>query len=341
MIEKTTQICQEMPKPGRNSNIEILRFILMAAIFFWHIIIHGFGFSDIIHTRYAGVDNYPVILFFASLFAPAVDCFVFISGYYGMKFSLKKLLSLVGLMIMAMAVISLKWIWMDGFSLRSLDILEQWYFMNCYLILFLIAPVINKGVECLSRRQFGLLIGVLLAFQLYSFIRCLGYGVEHLIIIYVIGQYCSKYDVTLNTKRSLFVFVGGLSVVYVLELLCSLTSVPAEFRLLSYKNPFVMLMGGALFFLFNSFRSRSIGWLNESLRPCLFIYLLTEGVSGLLYKPLAEIFVSNFLYGVLLSLTVILVCLVVGFVLHKVTDCIVNAIFRNKRLFALNVHSMM
>ena len=31
----------------RNSNIEILRFALMCAIFIWHIIVHGLGYADI------------------------------------------------------------------------------------------------------------------------------------------------------------------------------------------------------------------------------------------------------------------------------------------------------
>ena len=31
----------------RNTNIEVLRLVLMMAIFCWHILVHGYGFKNI------------------------------------------------------------------------------------------------------------------------------------------------------------------------------------------------------------------------------------------------------------------------------------------------------
>lgn len=31
----------------RNTNIEVLRLVLMLAILCWHILVHGYGFKDI------------------------------------------------------------------------------------------------------------------------------------------------------------------------------------------------------------------------------------------------------------------------------------------------------
>lgn len=69
--------------------MEVLRLVLMLAIFAWHILVHGYGFKDVAQSGMALTGNGAGIIL-ASLFAPATYCFMFISGYYGMKFSVKK-----------------------------------------------------------------------------------------------------------------------------------------------------------------------------------------------------------------------------------------------------------
>ena len=36
-----------MNKKVRNTNIEVLRLVLMMVIFCWHILVHGYGFKNI------------------------------------------------------------------------------------------------------------------------------------------------------------------------------------------------------------------------------------------------------------------------------------------------------
>lgn len=71
----------------RNTNIEVLRLVLMLAILCWHILVHGYGFGG---GKMECLSD-EVGITFASLFAPATYCFMFISGYYGLKFSVKKM----------------------------------------------------------------------------------------------------------------------------------------------------------------------------------------------------------------------------------------------------------
>lgn len=73
----------------RNSNVEVLHLVLMLAIFAWHILVHGYGFKDVAQSGMALTGNGACIIL-APLFASATYCFMFISGYYGMKFSVKK-----------------------------------------------------------------------------------------------------------------------------------------------------------------------------------------------------------------------------------------------------------
>ena len=67
----------------RNSNIEILRLVLMVAILGWHILIYGFGLKDMESTTCISEGCFPnenMALALTSLFAPATYCFMFITG---------------------------------------------------------------------------------------------------------------------------------------------------------------------------------------------------------------------------------------------------------------------
>lgn len=325
----------------RNTNIEVLRFILMVFIFGEHLITHGMDFHAIVHARYTTCGDYPLFLFLNSLFAFSVDCFVFISGYYGIKFSLKRFSFLIALMLSAIMILQLRWIWMDGFSLRGLDLMGSWYFMNCYLVIFMISPFINRGIQTLNKTQVRILLGVFISYETYCFIRSLGYDVMDMLIIYIIGRYCSLHGVPLSRKQATILFIGCLSVLFSLEMLFSFTPIAAEVRLLSYKNPLVILMAVSFFFLFLSFKPRSIGWINKILRPCLFIFLLTEGLSSSnLYRFVCDLYRDSAAYGIVFSLVVIFACLFVGWVLTEISRLVVNKLFNNKWLGSLNVRSL-
>lgn len=76
----------------RNSNIEILRFVLMVSIFIWHLIVHGLDFKNV------GIKPYPynihLTILATTFLSPAVNCFMFISGWFGMKLRWKKVCTL-------------------------------------------------------------------------------------------------------------------------------------------------------------------------------------------------------------------------------------------------------
>lgn len=79
----------------RNTNIELLRTVLMLFICYWHIIIHGLNFLQIGENCFYTEEEIMVLTFFCTLFLPSVYCFILISGYYGINFSLRKSLYLI------------------------------------------------------------------------------------------------------------------------------------------------------------------------------------------------------------------------------------------------------
>lgn len=71
----------------RNSNIELLRLIIMFAIFVNHMISHGI----LLDNGYASpfISDKILVVFGVSLWVPAAMVFIIISGYFGIKPSWK------------------------------------------------------------------------------------------------------------------------------------------------------------------------------------------------------------------------------------------------------------
>lgn len=157
--------------------MEVLRLVLMLAIFAWHILVHGYGFKDVAQSGMALTGNGAGIIL-ASLFAPATYCFMFISGYYGMKFSVKKGLTIeLWLLITSLLTffICTFFFWpfsSGGFFKACFPISSmRWWFMTYYMIIFLLSPILNRGCESLGKNGFLLIISLLVLYQTISIIR--------------------------------------------------------------------------------------------------------------------------------------------------------------------------
>lgn len=78
MVEHTHTFIDARDK--RNSNIEFLCFVLMFAICILHLLVHEVGIKE------SGVSVGNVDLLLCALSLPAVNYFMLISGYYGIRF---------------------------------------------------------------------------------------------------------------------------------------------------------------------------------------------------------------------------------------------------------------
>lgn len=87
----------------RNSSIELLRIVLMLLIVVHHGIVHGLGLTAL-SPKFNSVllfnpENSPIILLVNALCIVGVNCFILISGYYGIRFSKKKLWYLISILL--------------------------------------------------------------------------------------------------------------------------------------------------------------------------------------------------------------------------------------------------
>lgn len=271
----------------RRSNIELLRVVCMLMIVAGHIIQN--------HVTVFSCANGETILklFFMSFFSVAVNSFILISGYFGIKFSLERLLKLLfqsffySVLLMSVSYV-LGW---HDFNLRKdlfafFPILtKQYWFVTCYVVLYVISPWLNLFVNSLNKTQYQqfLLIALLLfylwptisfLFNAPQFIGDSGYGIVNFICLYLLGRYLRLFFVD---SYSSFFYFNMYSLLAVLLFLCQYGAswfLGFEFTSwFSYNTIFILGASICLFLAFKNlkFNSRIV---NFWAKPCLAVYLI-------------------------------------------------------------------
>ena len=285
-------------KQERNSNIEILRLVLMVFILLWHVILYGYGFLDAVKENSVYSGDLTMTAIFMSIFVPAVYCFVFISGYFGICFKLSKFIQLVFwcFIVGVGALFIQKYCFGKNVGIKTIRAAllpltsERWWFMSSYIKLYILSPLINFGLEKMDKKQLKVLLFLMfLTTFLYIFYMnyCAGNNLYGLIFMYILGYYFKRYYV-LDMKTSIkwyaasyLTFVGILlMIVYTL----SNYNIPCVERIImvfcSYINPLAICMSVSMFYIVYNLPKFSSNLINKILSYNLFIYLMTESHGG-------------------------------------------------------------
>lgn len=329
----------------RNTNVEVLRFVLMAAILLWHVIVHGYDLKCMGCDGFVYGKNVPLSLFLAALTSPATYCFVFISGYFGMHLKARRFVEMLLWCVVVSVALTLARKLFLGVDLGVKDYIraffpitsERWWFMTAYVKLLVISPFINYGLEKLCRRSKLLLIAIFYCFSLFPMFlggACAGSSLEGLIFVYLLGRYIREYGIGCF-RRYKTIYLCSLAGLFALLLttyyLLPMTGVPASVAqravvcLTGFSNPFIVVMAVCIFLYFINlpvWRNKTV---NAMLYPSIFIYLITEFVGMRLYRDvIADNFDKNPALGGVIFISVLIGCLVIGsiiqFVVRKVVD---------------------
>lgn len=209
---------------ARNSSIELLRLLCIFGILMMH--------------AFAGIDTASSPLNTAghvlvnSLFNTGVTCFILISGYFGIRFSLEKLVQL-DLMVIFFSVSGT--LLTEGFALKTLIkaalpvLTRQYWFITCYFALCILAPFLNLAAEKITKEWFEKLLLVLLflfslvpTFGLYDIMQDAGKGLVHFVMIYLLGRYLALYGKkTYKKSRLIFGLLFSVGVVFGADVILS------------------------------------------------------------------------------------------------------------------------
>ena len=316
----------------RKSSFELLRIYCMLMIIGGHIImVHRTSFD------LQSID-FCVSLLLRGAFAVAVNAFVLISGYWGIKFKWQRLLQLdiqtlfYSIILLVVSVL-LGWhsiVLKKDFLLLFPILSKQYWFITCYAVLYLISPLLNQWSASLEKKEFRRLLftGFIIiylwptfsfVFNTPQFINDAGYGIINFAYLYMLGQYIHHIYVDRYSSRKYW--MGYLISIFLLFLAQYSLSYILGFQFVSWisYNTFFIFFGSiCLFFVFKNMHFSS-SWVNSLAKPCLAVYLIH--FHPCIWHNFCEVIGTSSVHGwkyliliILLPIIIYLICGIIEFI---------------------------
>jgi len=275
----------------RNSNIELLRIISMMMI----MVLHFLGHSKNVWEGGLSADML-IWNMNESLCISATAIFVLISGYFGIRFTFRKLLSLylqcfiwglVGYLLYALCAntppVKLSTLFGRVFAFTH----NKWWFVNTYLELIFLAPLLNAAIEYFNKKQHFYFIMLFACVTLYmGYCRetgedTWGTSLSHFLWLYMIARYINKYiDLSLIRRYRWWWLCGFINmsvITFGLAILEAKYAVPCCLRPYPYCSPWTTIAAicALLFALSFTFKNKVVNWFASSSLSC---YLFQESI---------------------------------------------------------------
>lgn len=344
MVEDTKQA-------KRNMGLDALRIVSMIMILFLHIL----GKSELLGTKNNSTIYYILYYIIESLCIVAVNCYVLVSGYFLIKseFKWKKVLKIYGetlfysIFIFIIVILLKKQEFRINLLMRSFFpiITKEYWFINYYLLMYILSPYINKFIYALKQEEFKkLLVIVIIAFSIwnilpneYTFDSSSGYGIIWFTCLYMIASYTRlygwKWEYKINSKRCLLIYIGmGILITLLMILLDNICfSIGRETvrgKFLEYNNFLVLIESLSLFLYFKNLKinNKGINKIITLVAPLtLAVYLIHEqyALSKVLYKDILKISIcyhNNYSIFIIIGYVMILfsVCVLIEYIRQKI-----------------------
>ena len=250
----------------RHSGIELLRILAMYLILLLHANFYLFGNPDFCNIT---VNPLTVVgrTFAEYLCIVSVNVFVFISGWFSIKPSIKGFLNLILQVFSYSLLFIIIRLFKDNNVMSFYEVLKDilivgkdYWFIVSYLLLYILAPVLNSFINASSRI---VIIRVLFSFfsfeLLYGWMNGLenfnyGYSTLSFIGLYLLSRYLSIYgcDLLNINKWLCLLYYFGLSLLSVLCYIGIQFFSPIGHQspfFYAYNNPLILL-ASLYFFLF-------------------------------------------------------------------------------------------
>lgn len=276
----------------RASNMELLRIVAMLLVMIVHADFRALGVPSVADF---GDDSFRTILrlVFESLSIICVNTFVLLSGWFGIRFRFERLFEflfqvffflLIGL---AIAIITVPDQALSLRGLANLLLLGEWdyWFVKCYLLMYIFAPVMNSFVEHSTEQQLRTFLIVFYAFQtVYGLVGGaewfrLGYSGLSFMGLYLLARYIRLYPNRLTTlgkgwDMMIYLALAALMTLIGVAVLAAGQDPKLINRMYAYTSPLVIVAAVYFLLLFSKIElgySKIINWIAIS---CFAIYLV-------------------------------------------------------------------
>lgn len=284
----------------RNTGLDILKVIAMIMIVFLHVMWKG-KFIDGTYNQ----NFYKIVLLFETICIVAVNCFVLITGYFQVesKFKASKIIRIWIKVLFYSITIYIILLLFGNVNFNIKDAINSFFpiltcsywFINCYLVLYILSPFINKLVIQLNKKEFKkMLIILLIIFGVFPSVSPSyflddtgGYGIIWFIILYLVGSYIRLYgDFNYNNRNNLIAFFLVICCSYlsmlVIQHVCNIIQIrDISGRLFSYNFVTVFIASVCLFLYFKNMKInnfRITNYISKIVPLLLAVYIIHEQV---------------------------------------------------------------
>lgn len=340
---------EKVENKGRNSGIELLR-ILSLLLIFW---MHG---AASFHDNTVGAVFDILISVIGNM---GVACFILISGYYGIRLNIKKMMHLECMLIFfSWFALLMQIVWktpLGGEAIVSylLPVIgkQSWYF-TCYFALAFLSPFLNEMVEKMGERRLRqLLVTMLVIFSgvttvfFFDINEDGGKGIVHMTMLYLIGRYLAVYQAkrsfeTKKLAKALFV-ISGIN--FLLNTALYVLSGSVQNRYARDNSLFTIIQAICVFLIFRNhyFENTFVNRLAKHV-PAAFVFEWTMRMAIVAYVYDYLVCADKWYY-VLVTLAIAAALIVIGsaidwlriVVLHKPETWLVDKVYslgENSRL---------
>lgn len=361
----------------RESQFELMRIISMLFIVLYHILVHGKIFE------HATGSMSLFLAFVESLILVHVNSFVLVSGYFQCKGKLKlgKAIKINNMtwfykVVMMLVLIATSLIAKPDIIIRLHTYLPidygTYWFINSYLILYLISPILNKIINSSSKKNLQkviltlfIIISVLSTVTRDVFYNTLtGRSLCTFILLYFIGAYIRNYPISdsyfmkpfsNNAKRliyfSTYLFAAimstfcwlGYTYLHPLGTFANEVGSILSFNHVSYASPIVIIQSIGYFLYFSTLNFKN-KFINKVSSSTLAVYLISENIflREMIYDKIGLTKITNITISLILeiliaTIVIFIICTLIEILREKIFRLIYNSkIAKKNRVFYQN-----
>lgn len=260
-------------------------------------------FVLMVHSLYKGILNiysHPfneeslIYLIVEAIAIVGVNCFILISGYFGIRLRAKAIVSFVFQIYFFAFIALLVTVIIGSFDLQETGLtshlvikylfpVSHWvWFIPCYILLMLASPVLNSWLDCSSLKKVCLLTFTVYALTYFWDVAWneshgfSGYEIGFFFILYVCGNIIRRLHDSGRLPTSRFALMGYFTCVILLVVIGIIQYRIPFFRSLIwvYNCPIVLLESVLLFVFFAQLKLQHNKVINFIGRSCFAVLLL-------------------------------------------------------------------
>ncbi|MBE5852142.1 MAG: hypothetical protein E7299_04195 [Lachnospiraceae bacterium] len=293
----------------RDTRIDLFKCLLMLGVMIIHTIEHGYGFANKLQEGIYVWNSHSILEYLLMCISSvAVNCYFLISGYYGMKYSRKKFVKFVIMMLFYSAftyvvgvVSSVEQVSL-GTVIRGVILgWRSYWFMIVYLILYLFSKVVHATLDQLEQDAytkflcvyFG--INTILGFVFHSNEYGSALSVLPMFMMFCVGRYIRRFQILMNRKSvfwlSIYLATTIISLIGSIALFSMGSQRWSYLLTIDYCSPLIVTGAIALFAFFINIKPIKREIWSKIAPYTLAVYLMTETVVA---RKWAYMFLDDF-----------------------------------------------